>query len=653
MTAGAHPDADRKRDALSVLQRHWGYSSFRHGQWTAMDAVLGGRDALTILPTGGGKSLCYQVPALLLDGITLVVSPLVALMDDQVEQLTRRGIRATFINSTLSPRQIEDRWNAAMFGGLKLLYLAPERLQTDVFMARVGRLRVSLLAVDEAHCISEWGHSFRPSYLRIAEARTHIGNPPTIAVTATATPYVRRDIAERLALEDPVTVVTGFDRPNLTWSIFRTENKRDRLLEILRKVPGCGIVYAGTRRGTEEWASWLTRQGVSATFYHGGLSPEARSAAQARWIHDETRIMVATNAFGMGIDKAEVRFVVHVDLPSSLESYYQEAGRGGRDGKRSHAVLLYRNGDADTPRRLLEKSHPDRALVRRVYETLCSLCGVALGELPEGALVVGIDRIAEASRVNGSVVASILDMLARQAVLIVEQPPDGAVLLRFTAGPEVIRGFAEMQSKRALRAFVNDMLRTVPATAFGSWHQLPIGHLAQRLGTTEEHVRRGLDFLSQRELLTWHEGSRLLLVTFVQPRSVHVPYDEQAASRARQRSQTRLDDMLRYARTATCRRRFLLAYFGEPAPERCGKCDVCLGRHAPLVVTPKHEPILRGILAAVGKGMARDAWFEGTRPPADLDGLVDWMIREGYLGLTDPLEEQFELTEKGRRFLPR
>ena len=639
-----------EEEALAVLKKHWGYDGFRSGQWNAMEAVLTGNDALTILPTGGGKSLCYQIPALVLEGLTLVVSPLVALMDDQVAQLRRRGVRATFINSTLSHRQIEERWNEAMFGGLKLLYLAPERLQTDVFRARAERLNVSLLAVDEAHCISEWGHSFRPAYLRIAEARRLIGDPPTIAVTATATPYVRRDIEERLELRAPVRIVTGFDRPNLTWSIFRTENKRGKVLEILKAVPGCGIVYAGTRKGTEEWATWLDRQGISAACYHGGLPADARSTAQACWIRGEKRVMVATNAFGMGIDKPDVRFVVHVDLPSSLESYYQEAGRGGRDGARAHAVLIYRPGDEDTPRRLLERSHPDRQTVRRVHDVLCSMHGVALGELPDEALPADPESVARAAGVDASAVEAVLEMLARQDVLSLRRPDPDSLLIRFLASREAVRDLARTARNDAMSRFVTDLMRCAPPESFDTWTELPRAGASRRLSLDAARLERGLDFLRQRELLAWHAGGRTILVSLNAPRSAHVPYDEAAAAQARRRSETRLDDMVRYARSPGCRRRFLLSYFGETSPERCGTCDVCLGRHEPIVVLPEHEPTIRHILNSVHAGTERNAWF-GERSPRhrDVDALVDWLIRESYLRIANPLEERFELTEKARR----
>jgi ATP-dependent DNA helicase RecQ len=303
--------------ANELLKRHWGYDEFRPGQWDVIAQVLAGRDALIVLPTGGGKSMCYQLPSLLLDGLTIVVSPLIALMQDQVDALKKRGIAAACLHSQLAPSAIEQIFTDAEFGRYRLLYMAPERFESELFQARASRLKVACLAIDEAHCISEWGYDFRPAYLAIPKAYPLLGHPPVVALTATATPGVRRDIAERLALRDPYRTVQGFDRPNIVWSVFRASDKRARLKDVLSGVPGCGVVYAATRRGVEQWSRQIAGMGVSVSSYHGGMEAQRREAEASTWLGGKTRVMVATNAFGMGIDHPGVRFVVHVDLPAT------------------------------------------------------------------------------------------------------------------------------------------------------------------------------------------------------------------------------------------------------------------------------------------------------------------------------------------------
>src|ERR687885_781198 len=359
--------------AREVLRTHFGYAEFRPGQERAVEAALGGRDTLVILPTGGGKSLCFQVPALLLPGLTVVVSPLISLMKDQVDALTARGLPAAFINSTLTANEVADRLARAQRGEIKLLYVAPERFDAGSAAERLRRIGVSLLAVDEAHCISEWGHDFRPSYLRIAQVRERLGNPHVIALTATATPEVRRDIARQLAMTDPEVVISGFDRANLHYHVVptRTDDDKDRaLVEALREREGLAIIYASTRRAVERITQVLERARVPAAAYHAGLDDRRRHEVQDAFMSEDVRAIVATNAFGMGIDKPNVRLVVHHAMPGTLEAYYQEAGRAGRDGLPSDCVLLHAFQDRFTHEFFIKGSHPDRPIIERVYEAL-------------------------------------------------------------------------------------------------------------------------------------------------------------------------------------------------------------------------------------------------------------------------------------------
>lgn len=612
--------------------------------------MLSGRDALAVLPTGGGKSVCYQVPAVVRGGLTVVVSPLIALMRDQVAGLNARGVPATFLDGSLSYRETEQRWTDAEFGRYRLLYVAPERMESETFAARAPRLPTTLLAVDEAHCISEWGHDFRPAYLRLAEAADLLGRPPILAVTATATPEVRRDIVANLGLCEPRVIVRGFDRPNVVSSVFHVEDKAAKALEVIRQVPGTGIVYAGTRHGTEAWAARLERAGVSAEAYHAGLPHARRTDVQERWQRGATRVVVATSAFGMGIDKPDVRFVLHVELPPTLEAYYQEAGRAGRDGATAYAVLLTAPGDERAARSFAAEAHPDARTVQAVYATACSQAQVPLGSEPDGP--IGIDPEAVAAHVGCAPmrVRAAAEALARAGAweIVPGHPHRG--LVRFRQPAERVRAYADGLGNDALARFVRTLLRSVHAEAFSAWSDLDLVTLERRSGLGRDRLLRGLDFLAGREILAYHPPGGGLRVVLAGPRTPTVLLDARALERSRRRAASRLGDVLRYANSLACRRRFLLTYFGEPAPERCGSCDVCLGRHRPDVVTPEDEPVLRRLLAHVAAADDRAGWLGGTVSPPRVQALLSWLVAEGHLEVGDPLAGTYALTERGERF---
>ena len=644
----AHTIAEARR----ALRDQWGYEAFRPGQEAILSPLLEGRSVLGVLPTGGGKSLCYQLPAVLGEGLVLVVSPLIALMQDQVEALQAQGVSATFINSTLPGYEVEQRWTNAEHGQYDLVYMAPERLSGDVFAARAGRLEVSLVAVDEAHCVSEWGHHFRPAYLDIPEARSVLGDPPVVAVTATATPPVRQDILKLLEIPDAAGVVRGFDRPNIVWSVFRTENKWRRLRAVVEGVEGPGIVYVPTRRAVREWRTRLAHHGGTVAGYHGGLDAETREARQRAWVEEEVRVMVATNAFGMGIDKSNVRFVVHTAPPSSLESYYQEAGRAGRDGDRAHAVLLYQALDAETQKALIEASHPTAKEVRTVYEAVCSVGQVPVGSAPDGPISVNLEAVLKTTGYARTKVRTAIDLLDRQSAWSVRSTRSPLGLLHFEVTAQALRDYAETVENQALGAFVRALLRLVHAEAFRDWWPLDLQAAERRTGLSPARIQRGLRYLQEHGLLRWHPPGGAVRVDLAHPRASKLPVDDEGVQTARQRAEQRLQDMLRYARSHTCRRRSLLAYFGEATEERCGHCDVCLGRHDPDAVTPDEEPILRHILQQVAAGVPRGQWFEEPPvPPHRIDALVQWLVTEGCLTLEAPLRGVFRVTDEGRRWV--
>ena len=645
--------ADPIHAARRVLQEVWGYDAFRAGQAEAVEAALEGRDTLAVLPTGGGKSLIYQVPAVVWGGLVLVVSPLVALMRDQVDALRGRGIRAAALHGGLGSREADQVWTDAEHGLYRLLYLTPERLQTDLFQARAPRLAVDLLAVDEAHCISEWGHDFRPAYRRIAEARPLLARAdrrptPVVAVTATATPEVRRDIVEQLSLTDPAVVVRGFDRPNLVWTVHHVQSPERQVLDVFRAVPGPGLVYAGTRRATETWAAHLSQQGIGAEPYHAGLDRARRDAVQRRWLDGQTRVITATSAFGMGIDKPDVRAVVHVTLPPTLEAYYQEAGRGGRDGQTAYAALVV-GPDADrVPRALLDVGHPTADDVQAVYAAAGSLGQVALGALPDAPVSLDLDRLARVAAQPGATVRAAVERLAEAGVWRLLQHREGEVGLRVPEGRDRLVAAAGAETP-GVRTFIEALLRALPPAGRDEWVTVHADRLAAAVGLPPARLGAGLDYLAGRQLIDVRRPSDGLTLEWLLPRSRTAPIEAPALERSRRRSFARFEEVRRYALAVGCRRQHLLAYFGEPTPARCGRCDVCLGRHRPDVVVPSDEPDLLAIL----QGVARGDTPAGPDAPRRERALADWLVNEGLLRLVDPLGVRFEVTPRGQRHLER
>ncbi len=560
--------------ARATLRDKFGYPDFRPPQVRAVQAVLSGRDALVVLPTGGGKSLCYQVPALMRDGLTVVISPLISLMKDQVDALERRGLPAAFINSTLSSNEAADRMAQARDGSLKLLYLAPERMDAGRTLQKLVEIGVSLLAIDEAHCISEWGHDFRPSYRRIGLIRERLGSPQTVALTATATPDVREDIVRQLALRNPEIVVAGFDRINLTYHVAATRTQQDKdkaAVEWLRAAPGPAIVYAPTRKAVERVTSMLVRARVKAVAYHAGLDDSLRQRAQNDFMGESARVIVATSAFGMGIDKADVRLVVHHAMPGSIEAYYQEAGRAGRDGKPSTCVLLHSYPDRFTHEFFVEQAHPERALIEQLWKVLREDTD------KEGFVGLSVDDLVERvpSKAGDRKIGAALRVLAAAGALALEPPAQGRVRVRLLAAParitreltgdreydrEVLRALWRAVGKR-LETGASIDLDGLPPGFGGSMGIVPV-----------------LERLEAQQFVTWmRTGSGFRLDTRCRD-AKWLPVDWHGLERRRQAELSRLDSMQRYAQTRACRRAFVLRYFGDPEVRaQCDACDRCLG----------------------------------------------------------------------------
>jgi ATP-dependent DNA helicase RecQ len=564
-------------EARALLRARFGYPEFRPGQERAVSSVLAGRDTLVVLPTGGGKSICYQVPAMVLPGLTVVVSPLISLMKDQVDALTARGIPATFVNSTLTSGEVSERMTRVMRREVKLLYLAPERFDVGTAAERLRDVGVSLLAIDEAHCISEWGHDFRPSYLRIAAVRERLGSPQTVALTATATPHVRTDIARQLRLENPETIITGFDRQNLRYHVVptRTEaEKDDALASILRDhQEGVAIVYASTRRNVEKIARTLDDAGIAAAAYHAGLDDAHRHEVQDAFMSERVRAIVATNAFGMGIDKPNVRVVVHHAMPGTLEAYYQEAGRAGRDGQPAEVFLLHAFPDRFTHEFFIKGAFPERALVEKVYDRVRKKADrTGAVSLEPGAIAAALP-----GKISDREVESALRLLIGAGALRSDPETGGRAFVRLLATADRIK--RELGADRALELGLLRALWRVGGDALYDGVPVDLDGLPPGFGGAVGTMPL-LTALERGQFLEWHRLGGGDHVTDLRRPLSGYPIDWSALDRRRRNELSKLDAMQQYAYATGCRRGFVLRYFGDPAAGKdCGGCDNCLGTH--------------------------------------------------------------------------
>ena len=563
---------------LDTLKKYWQYDSFRPMQREAIESVLSGRDTLVLMPTGGGKSIIYQLPTLASEGLCIVVTPLIALMKDQVDALRRRGIPAVAVHSGLSSRQIDIALDNCVYGDVKFLYVAPERLSSEMFRLRVDRMNVSLLAVDEAHCISQWGYDFRPSYLRIKELRRLLPDTPILALTASATPQVAKDIMEQLEFAEPNVLQSSFLRPNLSYSVRQTDDKEGQLMRIINNVPGCGIVYVRMRNTAERVANYLIEQGESASFYHGGLPTTERSMRQDEWVSGKTRIMVATNAFGMGIDKRDVRFVVHYTMSDSLESYYQEAGRAGRDGERSYAVILMSSDDNNRILDIFEKEFPDIQLIQSVYHELCSYLGVAIGDGKEASFVFNIYDFCRHIKQPIVTVHNIIKLLQLNGYMTLVEDCEHPARMMFMVTRDELYSI-KMQSEKE-----EDILRTILRLYTGIFNEFrPIDEM--EIASTSKHSFEDVhDFLKRmwranviRYIPTNHDPLIFLDEERLPAKDVYIA--PATYSRRKSLMLERFNHLLHYANEEQeCRSRIIEEYFCDKMSEPCGICDNCLAR---------------------------------------------------------------------------
>ncbi len=576
-----------------VLAERFRLPGFRPMQREAIEAALSGRDSLVVMPTGGGKSLCYQMPALLLPGITLVVSPLIALMKDQVDRLQRLDIPSVALNSTLTFAQTRALVRRAQQGHTKVIFAAPERLESSPFREELASLNISLLAIDEAHCISEWGHDFRTAYRRLPNVYSAFGGerrPPLMALTATATPEVRRDIARLLTLEDPLEIVTGFERPNLAYGVLRQCDKDSRLRDILRSIgDGSAIVYVATRKSVEYITAMLRGTGVRAESYHAGVTLALRKQVQERYQSGESRVIVATSAFGMGVDKPDVRAVVHYEVPGSIEAYYQEAGRAGRDGLPAHAVLFFSANDVRIQQYLIQANSPSEAEVRAVYNALHEIAGNAIGSIYSGVLAVDNAQVLRDIVKPNAPLERIIEVLEQAGHLRYHRgmATDERARIRITASRQRLNEVLFKSASKPVKRTIDALLRTLDAEAFENDVFLDTAGLLERFGLDPEEYKVAIRTIESLGLVKYtpavrgRGGAGVFHLSFLTERIAphHLQFGAKEMTSRLEANLEKLDRMVRYATEWTCRRDTILQYFGErPKNLQCGKCDVCAAR---------------------------------------------------------------------------
>ncbi|WP_291727405.1 ATP-dependent DNA helicase RecQ [Bernardetia sp.] len=574
-----------------ILKKYWGYDAFRPMQEEIINSVLEGNDTLALLPTGGGKSICFQVPAMALEGVCIVVTPLIALMKDQVFQLNKRGISAKAIYSGMSKREIDIILDNCVYGkNIKFLYLSPERLKTDLFKERVAKMNVGLLAIDEAHCISQWGYNFRPAYLEIAAIREKITNVPCIALTATATLQVREDIQDKLDFKDNKKVFTkSFSRANLSYSAFLEENKNQKMLQILNNVRGTGIIYVRNRKRCKEIALWLRQQKISADFYHAGLTHAQRNHVQESWISGKIRVIAATNAFGMGIDKPDVRTVIHTDLPDSLEAYYQEAGRAGRDEKKAYAIALFDNNDLINLEKRTEQAHPEPKIIKKVYQALANYFKIAVGSFPIESFDFDMEEFYRRFSIPYIESYNSIKILEEQGFLQLSESfytpskiwikVDNATLYNF----QIANPKSDTVIKGILRAY---------GGAFQQFISISEQNLSRFLKMPKMEVVAQLNYLAQQNIIDYQPQKDVPQLSFLTPRhnANDLPLDLEFLKVRKKEAMQKAFSVINYvSNDMRCRTQILLHYFGEKTDEVCGVCDNCIKNKKAANGTAKNE----------------------------------------------------------------
>ncbi len=620
---------------LEILKTYWGYDSFRGIQEQIIESIGQGRDTLGLMPTGGGKSITFQVPAMAMDGVCLVITPLIALMKDQVRNLRERGIKAAAIHTGMKREEIIAVMENCLFGGYKFLYVSPERLQSDLFRTKLRHLKICLLTVDESHCISQWGYDFRPSYLSIADIRKELPQVPVLALTATATPQVTDDIQDKLGFKERNVIRMSFFRENLSYVVRKTENKLLELKHILECVPGTGIVYVRNRAETKEVADFLSKEGIPATFYHAGLEPSVKDERQRAWTNDIYRVVVATNAFGMGIDKPDVRTVIHMDIPSSIEAYFQEAGRAGRDGKRSYAVLLHSPGDKRTVSKRISDTFPKEEFIRDVYEKLAFWHEMAVGDGRGCTYAFSLGEFCQHFSLPVIPTDSALRILTRMGYIEYVDEMEYSARLLFTAGRDELY---RLHQDRTTEDVMNIILRLYSGI-FTDYAYIDEHLICSRAGIDHEKLYTTLMTLQSQGIVRYVPERRTPVVTWTRERidTAMLHFDPEVYLQRKEEFKERIGAMMEYVTRETgCRSAILLKYFGEHQDKPCLCCDLCQEKVQGDLTRGERDAIMQDILDTFHSS-PDNPQLVYTLPydRSKIDHVLHYMVDEGHILMRD------------------